>query len=94
LRPLKKLPDRNLGVADARHVQALRDAPGLSAPGGAQLDLAEGTTIQAVIERFSLPQEFCKLVLVDGRYIPPAERANRVLRDGETLSIWPPIAGG
>ena len=58
------------------------------------LDLAEGTTIQQVIERFGLPEKSCHLVLVDGVFVPPAERLTRVLRDGETLAIWPPIAGG
>lgn len=58
------------------------------------LDLAEGTTIVQVIERFALPEKSCHLVLVDGHFVPPAERASRVLREGETLAIWPPIAGG
>jgi sulfur carrier protein ThiS len=58
------------------------------------LDLEDGTTIQQVIERFALPQRSCHLVLIDGNYVPPAERAGRALRDGETLAIWPPIAGG
>jgi molybdopterin converting factor small subunit len=26
--------------------------------------------------------------------VPPADRAGRVLKDGETLAIWPPVAGG
>lgn len=58
------------------------------------LDLAEGTTIRQVIERFSLPLKSCHLVLVDGSFVPPAERVARILADGETLAIWPPIAGG
>lgn len=58
------------------------------------LDLAEGTTIHQVIERFGLPPKSCHLVLVDGHFIPPAERAARILNDGEVLAIWPPIAGG
>ena len=58
------------------------------------LDLAEGTTIGQVIERFALPQKSCHLVLVDGNFVPPAARATRPLRDGEALAIWPPIAGG
>ena len=58
------------------------------------LDLAEGTTILQVIERFALPLKSCHLVLVDGHFVPPAERASRTLREGETLAIWPPIAGG
>jgi sulfur carrier protein ThiS len=58
------------------------------------LDLAAGTTVLAVIERFDLPLSSCKLVLVDGHFIPPTERGTRVLKEGETLAIWPPIAGG
>lgn len=58
------------------------------------LDLDDGTTIVQVIERFGLPQKSCHLVLVDGNFVPPAERASRALRDGEVLAIWPPIAGG
>ena len=58
------------------------------------LDLPEGTTINQVIERFSLPQRSCHLVLIDGNFVPPGERAARALKDGETLAIWPPIAGG
>ncbi len=58
------------------------------------LELDEGANIQQVIERFGLPQKMCHLVLVDGSFVPPAERAVRVLKDGETLAIWPPIAGG
>ncbi|MDP1734754.1 MAG: MoaD/ThiS family protein [Sulfuritalea sp.] len=58
------------------------------------LDLAEETTVAQIIERFSLPQKLVHLVLVDGTYVAPAERAGRLLRDGETLAIWPPVAGG
>jgi sulfur carrier protein ThiS len=58
------------------------------------LDLEEGTTILQVIERFGLPVKSCHLVLIDGNFVPPAERAARALKDGETLAIWPPIAGG
>lgn len=58
------------------------------------LELDEGTTVQDVIERFALPQKSCKLVLIDGNFVPPESRAARALRDGETLAIWPPVAGG
>ena len=47
-----------------------------------------------VIESQNLPLKLCHLVLIDGVFIPPAERAKRALAEGETLAIWPPIAGG
>ncbi|MEW6514256.1 MAG: MoaD/ThiS family protein [Pseudomonadota bacterium] len=59
-----------------------------------ELDLPDGTTVQQVIERFDLPQKSCHLVLIDGHFVPPAERSTRNLKEGNTLAIWPPIAGG
>jgi sulfur carrier protein ThiS len=41
-----------------------------------------------------VPPKLCHLVLVNGVYVPPAERATRVLHDDDELAIWPPIAGG
>jgi sulfur carrier protein ThiS len=34
------------------------------------------------------------LVLINGHYVPPEQRASRVLNEGDVLAIWPPIAGG
>lgn len=59
-----------------------------------QLDVPEGTTILQLIERHGLPMKSCHLVLVDGHFVPPDQRATRALREGEALAIWPPIAGG
>jgi sulfur carrier protein ThiS len=58
------------------------------------IDLKDGTTILQVIDRFGVPLKSCHLVLVDGHFVPPTERSTRQLNDGETLAIWPPIAGG
>jgi sulfur carrier protein ThiS len=58
------------------------------------LDLPEGSRVQEVIDRFALPRPLVHLVLVNGHYVPPAERAGRELREGDALAVWPPIAGG
>ncbi len=58
------------------------------------LDLDDGTTVAQLVERFALPLKLVHLVLIDGNFVPPAERAGRVLKNGETLAIWPPVAGG
>ena len=58
------------------------------------LDVAAGATILQVIEPFGLPEKMVHLVLVNGKYIAPADRATLALQPGDVLAIWPPIAGG
>lgn len=59
-----------------------------------EVEITDATSVVQVIERFRLPAKLVHLVLVDGAFVPPADRAGRILRDGETLAIWPPVAGG
>jgi sulfur carrier protein ThiS len=59
-----------------------------------ELEIDPDTPIDTVIARFGLPANQVKLVLVDGHYVPPELRSSRVLIEGDTLAIWPPIAGG
>jgi sulfur carrier protein ThiS len=58
------------------------------------LELPDGTTIMRAIEPFGMPPKMVHLVLIDGVYIAPEQRAERVLKDGDVLAIWPPVAGG
>ncbi len=59
-----------------------------------ELNLDAGATVAQIIESQNLPLKLCHLVLIDGVFVPHAVRAKRLLADGETLAIWPPIAGG
>ena len=58
------------------------------------LDVPEGATIEQVTEPFQLPQKLVHLVLINGRYIAPADRLTLPLQPGDVLAIWPPVAGG
>ncbi len=58
------------------------------------LEVSPGTTPRDLMERYALPSRLCHLVLVNGVFVPPAERASRALVEGDVLAIWPPIAGG
>jgi sulfur carrier protein ThiS len=58
------------------------------------LDIAPDATIADIIEPFNLPMKLVHLVLINGVYVAPAERAARTLQEGDVLAIWPPIAGG
>ncbi len=58
------------------------------------LDVAADATIERIAAPFNLPPKLVHLVLINGVFIPPAERAQRRLAEGDVLAIWPPIAGG
>jgi sulfur carrier protein ThiS len=58
------------------------------------MDLPDATPIAQVIEPLSLPQKMVHLVLVNGVYVAPEQRFTHVLKEGDVLAIWPPIAGG
>lgn len=51
-------------------------------------------TVDQVIDRQQVPREDVHLVLVNGNYLDEGQRATHVLTKGDTLAIWPPVAGG
>ncbi len=57
-------------------------------------EVADDATVGQVVDSFSLPAKLVHLVLVNGAYVPPEQRATRRLNEGDVLAIWPPIAGG
>ena len=59
-----------------------------------QLDVPADASISQIIEPFGLPPRLVHLVLVNGTFVEPAHRLTRTLQEGDTLAIWPPIAGG
>ncbi len=67
-------------------------------PGGREhrvdIEVGADEPVAAIVERFRLPAKLVHLVLVNGVFVPPAERATRRLQPADHLAIWPPIAGG
>lgn len=59
-----------------------------------ELEVDPATTIGDLVSRFKLPEKLVHLVLVNGVYIEPRVRPGCVLRDGDVVAIWPPVAGG
>jgi len=57
-------------------------------------EIERGTTAHAVLLRFNVPRERAHLMLLNGIYLNASERDVRVLREGDVLAVWPPVAGG
>ena len=60
----------------------------------ANMDIPPDTSVATLIEQLHLPPELAHLVLVNGNFIPPGERATTTLSPGDEFAVWPPIAGG
>ncbi|MEC9368797.1 MAG: MoaD/ThiS family protein [Pseudomonadota bacterium] len=59
-----------------------------------QIDVPEGATVRQILDSHQVPMETCHLILVNGHFSPPALAHARALSDGDTVAVWPPIAGG
>lgn len=59
-----------------------------------QIDVPDDSTAFDIIDQFRVPRESAHLVLVNGVYLVPEDRDKANLVDGDTLAIWPPVAGG
>ena len=55
---------------------------------------AGDATIAAALDTLNVPKERCHLVLLNGIFVSPSERATCAVQDGDTIAAWPPVAGG
>ena len=64
--------------------------------GRGEIELDEHATLADLIERLEIPDPLAQMVLVDGLQVSKSreERAKRILENGQTVSIFPPVAGG
>jgi len=54
------------------------------------IDLPEGKTVKELLSQLGVPLESVKLIFIN--HIHAGD--NRVLKDGDRLGIFPPVAGG
>lgn len=72
---------------------------GTCLPSGAKknqitLDVSEGTSVMDLLDKYQVPKESCHLILINGSYTPLAGADAKILNPGDTLAVWPPVAGG
>ncbi len=58
------------------------------------IEAADGSTLFDLLDRYGIDHEEAFMVVRNGVFMPPAQRPIEPLRDGDTLAIWPPVAGG
>jgi len=56
----------------------------------AVIEVTDGATVRDVMTQLGIPRDLPNILLVDGRQA----REDTALTDGQTLSIFPPLAGG
>jgi molybdopterin converting factor small subunit len=64
--------------------------PGESDDSAVTVELPEGETVASAIRRLGIPDTMPLITLVNGRDAAP----DQPLRDGDVLSVFPPLAGG
>ena len=57
-------------------------------------DVGDGATVRDVLDGHAVPLAKCHLILVNGVYVAPAVSGRRRLEPGDTVAVWPPVAGG
>ena len=64
--------------------------------GRATREVAEGASLLDLIESLEIPDKQAQMVLVNGDQAPrrPEQRAAVLLKEDDTVAIFPPLAGG
>ncbi len=54
------------------------------------MDIGQGTRVDEVLSNLHIPEDLSKIILVNGIH----GKSDQILKDGDVLSVFPPVAGG
>jgi sulfur carrier protein len=54
------------------------------------VEVDESARVQDILSRLKIPEEMPKIILVNGVH----GKKDQILKDGDVLSVFPPVAGG
>ena len=72
------------------HATLRKYLPAGAARNAVRLDLPDGATVAEAIERLGVPPAHAKMMVCGDQHLEPAT----VLRDGQEVNLYPPLAGG
>ena len=73
----------------------IRDRPSGAVANAAGIEVSENATLNRIIDTYHVPRELAHLVLINGIFVCETDRDQEgVLKEGDVLAIWPPVAGG
>jgi molybdopterin converting factor small subunit len=58
------------------------------------INIPDNVSLNWLIDHYKVPRELAHLVLVNGLFHCDADRDQLLLKTGDTVAIWPPVAGG
>jgi molybdopterin synthase sulfur carrier subunit len=59
-----------------------------------EVTLDDTQILNRLIEQYHISPEEAHIVLVNGQFVNVENRDQKVLKEGDVVSIWPPVAGG
>ena len=58
------------------------------------LEVPETCSLNDLIDQHSIPRDQVHLVLINGISRQASERDHAILKGGDAVAMWPPVAGG
>ena len=59
-----------------------------------EIEIGADESPEALLDRLKVPRKQAHLWLLNGHYIDPEDRMKPLMKEDDTLAIWPPVAGG
>lgn len=71
-----------------------RHLPAQAKANAAEVEIKDKMSVYHVIKHFGIDQEEAYLVILNGVFIYPPDRDSTIVVEGDTLALWPEVAGG
>ena len=59
-----------------------------------EINVENDLQLNDLIRRYNISEEEAHIVLVNGHFVNGDDRMVKSLKEGDVISVWPPVAGG